>query len=183
MLLGMMAPAGSGKSKAAKHLVKRYGFKRLHAGAPIKKALRAGFGLGRADTDGARKESANIKLGGASPRAVMEPVSEAIAEQAPAATAIALRPKLVRALSRGRDVVVDGVRQPKEAELIHKLGGKLVAIDTGKSPDPHKPMDLRQAELVADHVVRAPGGKKELRGALDGLMRKLMAAESQAPVA
>jgi hypothetical protein len=110
----------------------------------------------------------------------MEPISDALAEHAPNATAIALRPRLMQALSQGRDVVVDGVRQPKEAELIHKLGGKLVAIDTGKSPDPNKPMDLRQAKIVADHMLRAPGGKKELKAALDGLMHKLMTAEGQA---
>src|SRR5579884_388227 len=161
MLLGVMAPAGSGKSKAAKHLVKRYGFTRLHAGAPVKEAMRRGFGLDKAAVDGGRKDLPHIKLGGARPRAVMEPISDALAAHAPGATAIALRPKLMRALSKGRDVVVDGIRQPAEAELIHKLGGKLVAIDTGKSPDPDKQMDLRQAKIVADHMVRAPGGKKE----------------------
>jgi hypothetical protein len=174
MLLGVMAPAGSGKSKASKHLKKRYGFTRLHAGQPVKEAFRQAFGLDRAAVDGKRKDVPHIRLGGAAPRAVMEPFSEALAEKAPQATAVALRPRLMRALSQGRDVVVDGVRQQAEADLIHRHGGKLIAIDTGKSPDPAKPMDLRQAQIVADHVVHARGGKTELQAAIDALMAKLM---------
>jgi hypothetical protein len=176
MLIGLQAPAGSGKSKVSRYLKKRYSFKRLHAGASVKKAMRAGFGLSRDAVDGDGKEKPNMKLGGVAPRPAMEHVSDAIATHAPKATAVALRPKVTKAMSAGRDVVVDGIRQKAEADLIHKLGGHLVAIDTGKSPDPEKPMDLRSAELVADHVVSAASGKKkELKGAVDALMQKLMA--------
>jgi dephospho-CoA kinase len=173
-----MAPAGSGKSKAAKHLRKAYGFKRIHAGRPIKTAMRKGFKLSPDAVDGGGKEKPNMRLGGVRPRNVMEHVSEAVATHAPKATAVALHPKITKAMAAGRDVVVDGVRQQAEADLIHKMGGHLVAIDTGHSPDPSKPMDMRQANLVADHVVSAPSGKKkELRGAVDALMHKLMGAE------
>jgi dephospho-CoA kinase len=178
MLLGVMAPAGSGKSKAGKHLRRAYGFKRLHAGAPVKQAMRAGFALSKDAVDGGGKEKPNMQLGGIAPRPVMEHVSEAVATHAPKATALALHPKIMKAMSAGRHVVVDGVRQQAEAALIHKMGGRLVAIDTGKSPDPAKPMDLLQAALVADHVVSAPSGKKkELKAAVDALMHKLMSAE------
>jgi predicted kinase len=179
MLLGLMAPAGSGKSKVAKHLKRRYGFKRMHAGAPVKKAMRAGFGLDKSAVNGKGKERPNMALAGAKPRSVLEPVSDAIADHAPSATANALRPKLMRAINKGRHVVVDGVRQPAEAALIHKLGGKLVAIETGRMPDPEKPMDMRAAQLAPDHTINARGGtKKEKKAALgsavDGLMNKMM---------
>jgi hypothetical protein len=174
MLLGVMAPAGSGKSKASKHLKKRYGFTRLHAGPPVKEAFQQAFGLDKAAVEGKRKDAPHIRLGGATPRAVMEPFSEGLANAAPQATAIALKPRLMQALSQGQDVVVDGVRQQAEADLIHQHGGKIVAIDSGRSPDPGKPMDLRQAQIVADHVVHARGGKDELRQAIDELMAKLM---------
>jgi dephospho-CoA kinase len=64
MLIGLMAPAGSGKSRASNHLKKRYGFERIHAGQPIKDAMRLGFGLDKAAVDGGRKDLPHIKLGG-----------------------------------------------------------------------------------------------------------------------
>jgi hypothetical protein len=150
----------------------------MHAGRPVKSALQKGFRLSRDAVDGDGKEQPNMRLGGVKPRDLLEPVSDAIATHAPKATAIALRSKITKAMSKGRDVVVDGIRQKAEADLIKRLGGHLVAVDTGRTPDPSKPMDLRAAELIADHVVSAPSGKKkELRGAVDALMHKLMGAE------
>jgi dephospho-CoA kinase len=178
MLLGMMAPAGSGKSKASKHLKKRYGFVCLHAGQPVKDAMREGFGLEKYAVDGKGKDVPHIVLGGATPRAVMEHLSQAIAEHAPHATAIALHRRLARALSAGHHVVVDGIRQKAEVDLLHKHGGKIILIDTGKSPDPDKPMDEMQAQLAGDHRIFVPSGKKkDVKKALDDWMSKTMAAD------
>jgi dephospho-CoA kinase len=177
MLIGLMAPTGSGKSEASKYLKKRYGFARLHAGQPVKEAFRQAFGLDKSSVDGKRKDLPHIRLGGATPRAVMEPFSDALAEKAPQATAIALQPRLMQALSQGRDIVIDGIRQQAEADLIHRHDGEVVAIDGGRSPDPAKPMDLRQAQIIADHIVHARG-KAELKAALDALLIKLIARSS-----
>jgi len=40
MLIGITGPSGSQKTAVAKHLVKAHGFTRLHAGTPVKKAVR-----------------------------------------------------------------------------------------------------------------------------------------------
>lgn len=183
MLIGLTAPAGSGKSEVAKHLRDNYGFKRLHAGAPVKKAFVEGFGLPANAVSGDGKDKSSLALGGKKLRPVMEAVSDAIAEHAPHATAIALKARILKAMSAGRHVVVDGVRQPAEAALITKMGGKLVAIDSGKMPDPHKPMDLRAAQLTPSHTLRAPrGGSKDerdaaLKTAADELMQSLADAD------
>lgn len=178
MLIATTAPAGSGKSLVSKRLRKKYGFKILHAGAPIKEAMKA-FGLSDDAVDGPGKEKAQMALGGARSRPVMESVSKAIADHAPNATAIALRPRILKALNAGRHVVVDGVRQPAEAALIHKLGGKLVMVDTGRHPDPEKPMDMKAAQLSPAHTIRARGDskaerKRALHKAVDDLMCSLM---------
>lgn len=182
MLIGLTAPAGSGKSKVSKRLRNRYGFKRMHAGKPVKTAMRAAFGMSKEAVDGPGKDAPHVDLGGVEPRAIMERVSEAVATHAPKATAIALRPRIMKALNAGRHVVVDGVRQKAEADLIHRLGGKLVAVDTGRMPDQAKPMDLKAAQLSPDHTIRARGGspkelKRELRKATDSLMCSLMDCE------
>jgi hypothetical protein len=176
MLVGLVAPSGSGKSWASKHLRKRYGFKRVHAGAPVKWGFRKGFGLSRQDVDGKRKDRPNMKLGGVAPRAPLEAMSKGVHDTAPMATTIAMRPKIMRAMGKGRDVVVDGVRSEKEANFIKDQGGHIVGIDTGKSVDPSKPTDLMQADIILDHVVKAEPDKKSVRAGIDKLMTKLMAA-------
>ena len=177
MLIALVAPAGSGKTTAAKHLARRYGFKRIHAGQPIKDGVRRGFGLKRGAVEKRKgKEAPHILLGGASPRAVLEAYGEGIHQAAPLATAILLKRRLTKALSKGKHVVIDGVRGEPEAEVVRRAGGKLVGLDNGSGPNPALPLDQRQAEIVVDHMLRSKGGKKELREAIDALMRKLMGA-------
>lgn len=181
MLIGLTAPAGSGKSKVARRLEKKYGFKKMHAGRPVKDAMTA-FGLPKDAVDGGGKEKAQMALGGVKSRAVLEPVSKAIADNAPRATAVALRPRIMKALKAGRHVVVDGIRQPAEAALVTKMGGRLVAVDTGLHPDPNKPMDMKAAQLSPQETIRVrtadDASKKErkraLRKAVDDMMSRLM---------
>lgn len=180
-LLGLVAPAGNGKTKAAKYLAKAYGMKRLHAGDPVKKAVRAAYGLSKADvTDDNLKDSPNhAQLGGLKPRDVLDAHGGAVMNTSPRATAMQLHKRIMKAQAKGQHVVVEGVRQPAEAALIKSMGGHLIGVDGGKAPADDKQMEQSAASIVTDHMVSATaeGGKAKkaaMRAGLDAVMAKCM---------
>jgi hypothetical protein len=159
IIIGLVAPTGSGKSAVARHLKKAHGFELLHAGRPVKDGLKAMFPeLGKAATTGdMRIDQPHLVLGGVAPRSVSDPISEAVHEHAPAATAIQLGKALDKHIGKGRDIVVDGVRSPKEAEAIRRRGGVILRIRRpGVEADPELAMDRMQADIKADHQVVNP---------------------------
>lgn len=175
MLLGLTGPSGSHKTVVARHLAKRHGFKRMHAGMPIKRGLRAGFGLDKAHTAGAAKDRPTMLLGGATPRAAMEAMGTGIHEVAPSATSAVMVQRIARRLGKGQHVVVDGIRSQEEAATLRKMGGKLIRVNNGGGINPRLPMDKRQADLKADHELDSSGSKKDLRAAADKLLAALSA--------
>jgi dephospho-CoA kinase len=91
MLIGLVGPSGSHKTAVAKYLRKRHGFASVHAGEPVKRGFRAGFGLAKAHTAGAAKDNPTALLGGANARDVMEAAGAAIHSAAPWATSTVMR--------------------------------------------------------------------------------------------
>ena len=180
MIIGLLGPSGSGKSKVAKRFVKKHAFTKIHAGAPVKKAMRAGFGMDKASVGGDDEiDSPHRALGGVAPRAVMDPVSEAVHKHAPLATAIQLGRKLDMHTAQGHDVVVDGVRSQHEADAIHKRGGTIVRIKRpGVDADPQLAMDKMQDGIKADDTINHPGDvpdkKEKLHAEVDKVFYKLM---------
>ena len=181
MIIGLVGPAGAGKSKAARHLVKRYGFRRIHAGQPVKDALRA---AGRLDKDAVERRSgkdrADIRLGGATPRAGLDAVGEAIHRSMPRLTGRRLAQRISKALARGRDIVIDGIRQEGEAEAVRKAGGRLVCLDNGSGPDESLKTDALAAAIRADGLLKVPGrhvGKKLRRQGIEKAIDEMMRGE------
>jgi dephospho-CoA kinase len=170
MLIGITGHSGSHKTDVAKHLCKAHGFTRLHAGTPVKKAVRVLGGLGKAQTDGKLRDNPTLRLGGASPRDLMEAVGDATHQAAPNATSVVLQRRVQKRLSAGQSVVVDGVRSPVEAATIKRMGGSIVRADNGGEPDPSKPMDRRQAGIVADQSVDTSGEKDAVKAATDQML-------------
>lgn len=192
MLIGLTGPSGAGKTVAAKHLERRHGFARLHAGAPVKEGVAHGFGLTPRDMSAKGKDEPSERLGGAAPRAVMEAYGAALHAVAPRATAHELHRRVVetiaggesaglpRALARGKSLVVDGVRSQAEADAIKAMGGEIWRIDDGSEADPELPMDRRQALIPADRKIDARGGKGAVRAAIDAEMLRPRAAGKDA---
>jgi dephospho-CoA kinase len=173
MIIGITGPSGSRKTSVVKHLAKRHGFARLHAGMPVKKGLRLGFELAPVHTSGKAKDNATQLLGGAVVRDAMEAAGSAIHDVAPKATSVVMQRRVMQRVAKGRDVVVDGLRSPVEAATLRRLGGVIVRADNGKEPDPSKPLDLRQAEIVADQSVDTSGKKKARKAAADQMLADL----------
>lgn len=169
VLLGLVGPSGTGKTCITKRLAKKHGFVITHAGYPVKDALQHGFGLDPEQVHGLRKGEPAGQLGGVKPKIVLDHVGEAIAKHAPNATAIALHSKLKEMSANHPRVVVDGVRQQAEADLIHAHGGHIVRINPDDPPNPEYPMDARQAKIKEDHVIKGKHPKQQL----DDLVGKL----------
>jgi hypothetical protein len=174
MLVGLTGPSGAKKTLAAKHLERRHGFVRLHAGEPVKAGVRDGFGLTKKETKGKGKDRPSGKLGGASPRAVMEAYGAGLHAVAPTATAMHLHRRVAKLLAAGKSVVVDGVRGEHEAAAIKKMGGQIWRLDNGKKPNDSLPMDQRQKAVKADATIDSSSGDKELiRANVDRQVAKL----------
>lgn len=170
MLIGITGPSGSQKTAVAKHLCKAHGFCRVHAGTPVKKAVRMLASLTKAQTEGKLRDNPTMRLGGASPRDLMEAVGDATHQAAPNATSVVLQRRVQKRLAAGQSIVVDGVRSPVEAATIKRMGGHMIRADNGTEPDLGKPMDRRQAAIRSDQSVDTSGKKKELRAATDQML-------------
>ena len=72
MIIGIVGVAGSGKTIVARHLVEQAGYHRLSFAAPLKRMLRAGFGLTDDQIDGHLKMTSDPHLNGRSPRYLMQ---------------------------------------------------------------------------------------------------------------
>lgn len=179
MIFGLTGPSGVGKTEILKHLMDEHGFVSTHAGRPVKKGLKKGFKLSQSQVDGKHKGDAAQQLGGIEPKLVLDHVGEAIAQHAPHATAIALGHRIDKMRRAGHhSIVVDGVRQQAEADLIKRRGGHMLRADDGRGPNPMYPMDKRAAKLKVDHQVDTSGSMEKTYDQ----MRKIVAdAKANAP--
>ena len=173
LLIGLIGPSGSHKTVAAKHLRKAHGFSRLHAGEPIKSAIRKGFRLKKKQTARGAKDQPTMALGGATSRAVMEAMGTGIHAVAPTATSHVMAKRITKRLGKGKSVVVDGIRTQEEADTLRRMGGMLCRVNSGKGPNPRLPMDMRQKDIKADYELDSSGTKADLKAACDGMLGKM----------
>lgn len=168
IVVGFVGPSGSGKSEAAKHLISRWSFHRVHTGLAMKRAVQLGFGLSLAQVDGNEIDRPAEALGGVIPRTLIEAVAHAIDETAPDAAGIYWR-SVVDALPAQIDrIVADGIRSRGAADAVRAIGGRILRIDRSAAPaDPEKPADLRQMAVAADAVIGNDLSLTELHQALD----------------
>lgn len=172
LVIGLTGPSGVGKTEIVKHLLDQHGFVSTHVGWPVKKALMKGFKLKKSDVDGSQKVDSCPNLGGVEPKLVLDHMGEALARTAPLATALALGRKLDKMRRKHNLIVVDGVRQQPEADLIHRRGGYLLRVDDGRGPDPKYPMDKRAYRIPADHNIDTSGTVAQSRQQIDQFLAK-----------
>lgn len=130
-LVGITGKAGSGKSTAADFLVQN-GWMRIKMAGPLKDMLRV-LGLTDRHIEGDLKEVPCDLLGGQTPRHAMITLGTEWGRQMIANDlwVNAARARIEAVLREGRNVVVDDVRFENEAEVIRKLGGKVLEIRRG----------------------------------------------------
>lgn len=128
-LIAFCGPAGSGKSTAAMHLVRRHGFTRVRFAGPLK-AMMAALGLTEIEIEGARKESPCDLLGGRTPRYAMQTIGTEWGRDLihPDLWVKAWRAAVDRLPENAR-VVVDDCRYQNEAAAVLAMEGVLVRIE------------------------------------------------------
>lgn len=175
VIIGLVGPSGSGKTTVCQHLIKRYGFVRIHAANPLKQGYCTIFGVPKAATEQPTVEEPAAYLGGVTPRAVLEQLGDRLHEVAPWALPKTLDKRLKnmeRMDGRGGQarIVVDGIRRPNEAMIVRGHGGKIVRLD-GAAVDPEKPCDATQALVDHDHTLCRFDTPKRMLKELDWLIQ------------
>lgn len=125
-LIAFTGLAGSGKSTAAEHLVKRRGFERLRFAGPLK-AMLAALGLTPEQIDGADKEKPCDLLCGKTPRQAMQWLGTEWGRNL-IGSDLWIRAWQAALNKAGPDVVVDDCRFPNEAVAIAGAGGLIVRV-------------------------------------------------------
>lgn len=135
-VVALSAPAGGGKSTAARYLVDGYGYTLVKFAGPLKSMLRL-IGLTDAHIEGQLKEVPSPLLCGKTPRHAMQSLGAAWGRDC-------IGPDLWRnvwyetaadVLDHGGRVVVDDLRFPNEHEAVRRLGGVVVALTGRSGPD------------------------------------------------
>lgn len=165
-LIGLVGPAGSGKSIVGRRLIEKHGFRCIRVAEPIKKMLSVGLGLTGEQIDGRLKQTPIPEFGGRTPRQIMQTLGYEWGRRL-------VHPDLWLTLwqreyerSQG-PVVVDDIRFPDEASTVRQLGGAIWRVSRpGVIPTNH-PSEKHTREIPADVVIENHGTIPELLLAVD----------------
>lgn len=137
-IIGIYSPyAGAGKSTVAHVLNMRYGFARLKMAGPLKNMLRnylASQGLHHESIEemieGSLKHEPLKVLNDKTPRHAMQTLGTEWGRDCMGVDfwCDAAKTQILRSVQNGLSVVVDDVRFPNEAQMIHDIGGYMVRI-------------------------------------------------------
>lgn len=161
-IIGLVGPAGCGKSSAATGLVEANSggdrFERRRFAGPLKNMLIA-LGLTSEHTDGALKEVPCELLGGKTPRWAMQTLGTEWGRR------LITEDLWIRAwrgsLPSDANVVIDDCRFPNEEAAIRAIGGKIIRIE--RPGFVHVATHESEAhELTADAVVHNNGTLEDL---------------------
>ena len=132
-IIGLCGRRHSGKTTAAQHLISEHNYVKVEMPEPIKTMLRS-LGLGDAELNGPLKEKPCSYLGGATPREAMETLGELWGRQMihPELWTHyckgSARERIDAYATRGHNILLDGIRNPSEANLVLSRGGIIVRI-------------------------------------------------------
>lgn len=177
MLVGLVGPSGSMKTQVAKHLENMHGFERMHMGMPVKAAVRAMTGMTKEMMGRPGKDMPTMKLGGKTPRDMMEAVGMAMHQTSPDLTANQMESRIHQAMAQGKNnIVVDGIRSPREAAMMRRMGGMIVRCDNGmEMASMAMPMDRMQNDIQQNYTLDTSGPTKMERCAkADQMLRDCM---------
>jgi hypothetical protein len=179
-LIGLYSHApGSGKSTVAVMLqnIGLSDFKKLSLAAPLREfcanllsALGHDGVVLLRDRDKKEEKIAEI---GVSPRQMMQTLGTEWGRSCihPDLWVMVAEGSIKEQLKLGRNVVIDDVRFPNEAEMIRRLGGELWLVDRpGVVHDGDHASEGALADVLPDEVVRNTGGSVQLYDALKALL-------------
>jgi hypothetical protein len=183
VVLGLVGPSGSGKTTVCTYLQKEYGFLRLHVATPLKEAFQKLTGLEPAFCETPLIEDPHHLLGGVTPRAVLEHLGTELHKIAPMTLPLRCAQHIDRLIGGNLSppyILVDGIRRPYEADMVHySFGGKVIRM-LGHSVDPTKPCDLSQEYVTADFTLTWSPTKDQLYAQIDEIMASFLGVTKDA---
>lgn len=164
MIYGVIGKIGSGKTTLSNYLIEHHGFKRKAFADNLKEACRIIFGFTDEQLYGTQeqKETPDPRWYGVSPRQVFqffgtECVRMKMNELMPGIGEDIWIKSFELSLNPDENIVVDDVRFNNEAEMIKKLGGKIVKIikETSSKNDDVKNhiSETEQDGIIADYYI------------------------------
>lgn len=137
LLIGIVAPAGSGKTVVARRLEEAHGFTRMRFAHQLKAMLKVGLGLTDEQLDGAQKMTPLSEFGGCTPRHLMQTLGTEWGRRMVHSDVWTSAWRRAAAQVEG-PIVVDDVRFPNEAAAVRAEGGILWRIvRPGQGPADH----------------------------------------------
>lgn len=168
-LIAFYGKAGVGKSTAANMLVDYHGFSRIAFADPIKAMLKTMLNYAGSDidiNDRSLKEKPCEALLGKSPRYALQTLGTEFGRECIGQdiwVSIAER-EIKTALEDGESVVIEDLRFPNEAEMVTRLGGKIVWIarqDLVCSDNPTHKSETQK--IPCDHFILNCGTVADLK--------------------
>lgn len=152
LLIGIVAPAGSGKTVVAKHLEDVHGFRRMRFAHQLKAMLKVGLGLTDEQLDGAGKMVPLPEFGGCTPRHIMQTLGTEWGRRMVHSDIWTNAWRRAAAQIPGH-AVVDDVRFPNEAAAIRAEGGVLWRIVRPGQPVADHASERMMREIVCDATI------------------------------
>jgi hypothetical protein len=173
-IVGITGFKGTGKTTAAEHLVRTYGFRRVRFAAPLKAMLKA-FGLSEAEVDGYLKEEPCALLNGTTPRLAMQTLGTEWGRMMihPNLWIDSWKREVIKLSQQTPDVsiVCDDCRFANEFDAIRSLGGKVLRITRPGREGGQHPSEADMAELDADYSFVNNGNQNALYAKLEQGLR------------
>jgi ABC-type dipeptide/oligopeptide/nickel transport system ATPase component len=176
-LIALYGKAGSGKTTAANYLTEYHRFDRVAFADPIKAMLRtmleyAGCDIDINDRD--VKEKPCPELLGKSPRYALQTLGtefgrECIGQDIWVSIA---ESEIQKAFEEGDSIVIDDLRFPNEAEMVKRLGGKVIWIFQGDLVCSDNPTHKSETQQIpCDHFILNDKTISELQTNLDDCLK------------
>jgi len=180
-LIGISGRKRSGKDSIGSYLERRHGFTVDYFAKPLKEAVRNIFHWTRAHTDGPMdKDEPDLKeavdeFWGLSPRVVMQRFGTEVGRQIDVNVWVkSLQLRVQQGLDTGKvQYVITDVRFPNEADLIHKMGGKVWRIERpslGPGVDLH-PSETSLDAHEFDQVIINDGSLEDLYAKVEDILK------------
>lgn len=169
MLIGFAGPMRAGKSTAAMHLVVTRGFVRMSFAQPVRRDCARMLGLVEGVAPGLVEDEMRATSTKEKYRGLLQWYGVYRRTIDADHWVKHMRRRLELTLARGLSVCIDDLRFHNEVAMIRELGGKIVVLDSARSPYSQHESELDWVSMDVDAFVPNDGSVDELHEDLEEL--------------